>query len=313
MIGVLFMLSMISHIMMHNNKVVSTQPIQRRLKVEVSIDGHLNEENSMTNTKETKETKTNTDSEMIGNETITHIVQDARLLWKSGQDNRMKLGEKFSQLYHEVERYKQSNKTGLTYTGAVIRTGVPRSTAERLRQMAEVKNEFMIPGDAFLVLAEEGVNLADIKAEMKEAFKGFLNTWLPKIRSLDITNVGAVKKLAEEILPKPPAKVDLAELKENLAQLMDDLQKAQTVPERISISDEIQQTREQIGAIYVARMKPLVTALALFLDWSEERVRAYVKAFGQQPLSQRTRLYEEAAKFATSAAASLAITEKVAA
>src|ERR1700694_3463772 len=129
--------------------------------------------------------------DIIGDATITNIVHDTRLLWQSGLDNRLKLGENFSQLYHAVERYKKSTKTGLTYAGAVAKTTVPRGTAERFREMWDTKEEYSIPADTFLMLCEEGTNLAAIKAKLGAAFKGAISTLLPKIQSLDTTDAKA--------------------------------------------------------------------------------------------------------------------------
>jgi hypothetical protein len=247
---------------------------------------------------------------VIGDETITTLVNDARSLWQSGQDNRLKLGEKFSQLYHAVERYKKSTKTGLTYNGTVEKTTVPRSTAERLREMWETKEEYSIPADTFLLLCEEGANLAAIKAKLGAAFKGAISTFLPKIQCVDPTDAKAVTALATDLgrlVPKPAGEADLAELETQLSDLTDQLPRA-SGEEAADLAEEMHQTREQIGVLQVDRMKALVTALAPFLDWPDERVKQYMRAFADQPLSQRARLYREAAKFAKSAATGLAIT-----
>lgn len=254
--------------------------------------------------------------EFIGNEVISNIVNDARSLWKSGQNDRLKLGEKFSQLYHEVDRYTKSTKTGLTYAAAVAKTGVPRGTAERFRQMWETTEEYSIPADTFLVLCEEGANMAAIKAKLGEAFKGAISTLLPKIQSLDTTDAKAVTALATDLgkfVPKPADKADLAELDTRLSELTDQLPKSKSGEEAAQLAEEMHETRGQIGVFYVERMKALISALAPFLDWSDERVKEYMKAFTDQPLSQRARLYKEAAKFAKNAATSLAITTTAAA
>jgi hypothetical protein len=253
--------------------------------------------------------------EIIGNETITNLVNDTRSLWQSGLDNRLKLGEKFSQLYHAVERYKKSTKTGLTYAGAVAKTTVPRGTAERLREMWETKEECSVPADTFLVLCEEGANLAAIKAKLGTAFKGAISTLLPKIQSLDTTDAKAVTALATDLgklVPKSAGEADLAELETQLSDLTGQLPKS-SGEEAATIAEEMHQTREQIGLLYVDRMKALVTALAPFLEWPDERAKEYMKAFASQTLSQRARLYKEAAKFAKTAATGLAITTTAAA
>lgn len=253
--------------------------------------------------------------ESIGNDTINNIVQDIRSQWQSGLDNRLKLGENFSRLYHAVERYKKSTKTDLTYNGEVAKTTVPRGTAERLRGMWETKEEYSIPADTFLVLCEEGVNLAAIKAKLGAAFKGAISTLLPKIQSLDTTDAKAVTALANDLgklVPKPAGEADLAELESQLSDLTNQLPKSGG-EEAAIIAEEMHQTREQIGLLYVERMKALVTALAPFLDWPDERAKEYMKAFASQTLSQRARLYKEAAKFAKTAATGLAITTTAAA
>jgi len=252
--------------------------------------------------------------EIIGNQTITNLVNDARSLWQSGQDNRLKLGENFSRLYREVERYRKSAKSGLTYAGAVAKTTVPRGTAERFREMWETREEFSIPADTFLVLCEEGANLAAIKAKLGAAFKGAISTLLPKIQSLDTTDAKAVTALANDLgklVPKP-VETELAALESQLSDLTNQLPKSGG-EEAATIAEEMHQTREQIGLLYVERMKALVTALAPFLDWPAERAKEYIKAFADQSLSQRARLYKEAAKFAKTAATGLAITTTAAA
>jgi hypothetical protein len=254
--------------------------------------------------------------ELIGNQTITNMVKDVRSLWKEGQDNRLKLGEKFSLLYHEVERYRKS-KTGLTYASAVARTGVPRATAERYRQMWEVKEQHSIPADVFLLLCEEGANLAVVKVKMGEAFKGAISSLLPRIKSLDTTDPAAIEVLAEEVnklIPAPAEdSADLAKLTEQLAEQVKELPKASSDEQAVEIAEAVRETKQQISAFYVERMKPLVAALGPFINWSDKEIKNYHKKFLEQPLSEQRRLYKEASKFAQTAVAGLAITSKAAA
>jgi len=84
-----------------------------------------------------------------------------------GQDARLKLGEGYHLLKGECEPYEKSPDTGLTYNKSVAKTGLPRPTAERYRLMFETKQEYGVPGDTFLMLSAEGLNLADLKASMK--------------------------------------------------------------------------------------------------------------------------------------------------
>jgi gas vesicle protein len=270
-----------------------------------------------TSEKSTNDGKTSADVvEIIGNKTITDIIKETASLWKGGENNRLQLGEKFSLLYREVARYKRSARTNLTYAGAVARTTVPRGTAERYRQMWEVKQEFSIPADVFLSLCEEGANLAAIKAKLGESFKGAVGILLPRIRALDITDAAKVADLAKDVIgliPDSPENEDLAELDSRLSDLMADLAKTEGDQPRADIAESIHETREQIRVLYIERMKPLVTALAPFLGWSDERVKEKLKAFEQQRTPELARLHTEATKLAKAAEDALAIITEAAA
>ena len=65
------------------------------------------------------------------------LIGEIKSLWSTTQNNYMKMGEHFSHLRAETETYHKNEKTGISYTEAVRRTGVPRSTAEFYRGLYE--------------------------------------------------------------------------------------------------------------------------------------------------------------------------------
>src|SRR5512133_2524744 len=98
-------------------------------------------------------------SDLIGNEAITTTIKQVREVWGRGAEDRLKLGELFSQLRSQVEAYKKDSQ-GLTYNQALAKTGVPRGTAERYRLMYETVKSSGVLAEVFLALAEHGCNLA---------------------------------------------------------------------------------------------------------------------------------------------------------
>jgi hypothetical protein len=249
---------------------------------------------------------------IVGNQAITDIVNAARSLWQEGQKNRLSLGQQFSKLRAEVEKYQRNNK-GLSYRQAVAQTAVPWSTAERYREMYEVVNEYKIPEDTFLVLCEEGANIAEIKGALKEAFKGAISTVIPRIASLDVTNSKEVADLADDLnqlIPASMVTADLETLNGELAELLAELPQKQSAEQSADIAEAIHQKRTEIGESYAKPMKALVSALAPFVNWSPQQVKDYMTAFADQPLSQQTRLYNEATSLAKSVATGIAIGKK---
>ena len=101
---------------------------------------------------------------ITGPKAIEDLINVCRSLRIQGQDARLKLGEGYHLLKGECEPYEKSPDTGLTYNKSVAKTGLPRPTAERYRLMFETKQEYGVPGDTFLMLSAEGLNLADLKA-----------------------------------------------------------------------------------------------------------------------------------------------------
>src|SRR5690348_7815879 len=89
------------------------------------------------------------DPSVIGNEAITATIGQLKDAWNRGAKDRYKLGELFSQLRSQVEAYRKNKKTGLTYNQAVSKTGVPRGTAERYREMYETVESSGIKADIF--------------------------------------------------------------------------------------------------------------------------------------------------------------------
>src|SRR4051812_44445429 len=88
------------------------------------------------------------------------LIGEIKSLWSTTQTHYMKLGEQLSQLRAETGAYQNNEQTGISYTEAVRRTGVPRSTAEFYRGLYETCADHSIPTAMFLALQDHGVNLA---------------------------------------------------------------------------------------------------------------------------------------------------------
>ena len=146
----------------------------------------------------------------------------------------------------------------------MAQTGVPRPTAEHFRQMYETQQEFSVPGDTFLVLCGEGVNLADLKAKGTK-FEALVKTWLPKIRTLDITDGTAVARLVAEIKTavekEAPKEESLGDLEEEFKKLREDRRKARNENEMESLDKDVDVVKETIGRFYLRRMKALLDGL----------------------------------------------------
>jgi hypothetical protein len=236
----------------------------------------------------------------VGNDAITELVNSARSIWQGGQDDRLTLGEKFSKLRAEVDKYRRNNK-GLTYRQAVNQTGVPWSTAERYRAMFEVVAEHKIPADVFLALCEAHANIAEIKAVLKEAFTPSIKRLLPRIASLDVTDIEGVNKLADELnqlLPRSLAASDLETLNQDLNLLWELLQKTENKEACRQILRDAAEKQEELAECQMRMMKSLVHGLAPFVQWSPKQVRDYLAEFAEQPPALQTKLFGEATKFA---------------
>ncbi len=260
-------------------------------------------------------TETTDVNRYVGNDAISSHVNAARSLWQDEKKNSLSLGKEFSKLRAEVEKYQRNNK-GLTYRQAVALTGVPWSTAERYRQMYEMTTEHKVPADAFLALYEEGANLVEIKASLKEGFQSSIEPLLPAITSLDVTDSHAVVDIAnalKQLIPKSLANSDLETLNGELGTLLGELSTVKSAEERIEIAAAIHQKHTDISESQVRLMKGLVHGLAPFVEWSPDKVRGYIAEFSEQPLALQTKLFSQATTFAKDVVAGIAIAKQKAA
>ncbi len=108
----------------------------------------------------------------------------------------MKMGEDFSHLRAETEAYQKNEKTGISYTEAVRRTGVPRSTAEFYRGLYQTCADYSIPTAVFLALQDHGVNLG------KERFASARE--MKELRTINVADHQAISDLAEKIKKANP-------------------------------------------------------------------------------------------------------------
>jgi len=237
------------------------------------------------------------DSSVIGDEAITTTISQVKDAWSRGAKDRLKLGELFSQLRSQVEAYRTNEKTGLTYNQAVSKTGVPRGTAERYREMYETVESSGIKADIFLALAEHRCNLA---AERSVTASGILRD-LRGLNSLDITDEDAVKKMAAKInqeYPLNPSDKRPASPVEELETLLGNLE---GMPKTLATEKMIAETRSEIGKVQQSSLLILATALAPFIGKERQWAEQYVDNVAKNSALLKQR-YAEAVKFAKSAA-----------
>lgn len=235
------------------------------------------------------------ESDLIGNEAITLTITQVREAWGRGAEDRLKLGELFSQLRKQVQAYRK-NSQGLTYNQAVAKTGVPRGTAERYRLMHETFTSYGIRADVFLALAEYGCNLA---ADRATTPAGIVSN-LPVLGSLDITDENAVEKLAKQINKDYPVKTEEKEPVTPIDELDSLLANLEKMPKNAATAKMIAETQSAITETQKVSLLTLAIALAPFIgkdkQWAEEYVDEV--AHNSTLLKQR---YREAVKFAKSA------------
>lgn len=234
---------------------------------------------------------------VIGNEAITTTISQVKDAWNRGAKDRLKLGELFSQLRSQVEAYRKNKKTGLTYNQAVGKTGVPRGTAERYREMYETVKSSGIQADVFLALAEHRCNLA---AERSVTAAGILSD-LPGLNSLDITDEDAVKKMAEKINQDYSLKLSEKEPQSPIEDLEALLANLEGMPDTPATTKMIAETRAEIIKVQQSSLLTLATALAPFIGKGEDWAGQYVESVAKNSTLLKQR-YVEAVKFAKSAA-----------
>lgn len=222
-----------------------------------------------------------------GNETIDPVIANIQQLWQKGETDRLALGQHFSQLKSATEPYKEDKETGLTYTSAVKRTGVPRSTAEYYRVMWETVNANGIPAQVFLLLREAGFNLA---ADLREGatVQGILHDY-PELSTGEISDYDELA----DTLDKEYGKKD--DKQEKLA----DLQKFVETSEGKVPASILTSTKEKIHTLRVRALTNLCVAIAPLVDQDEKWARKYAKNCADSQTLTKQR-YEEAVRFAQS-------------
>jgi hypothetical protein len=222
-----------------------------------------------------------------GNGTIDPLIANIQQLWRKGEADRLALGQYFAQLKKATQRYKEDEETGLTYTSAVKRTGVPRSTAEYYRVMWETVSGNGIPAQVFLLLREAGFNLAtDLREEA--TVQGILQDH-PELLSGEIPDYDSLAKtLKREYAKKEDDQETIADLQE----FMDTSQGA--IPRSV-----LNKAKEKIHALRMRALTNLCLAVAPFLnkdrEWAQDRTKKY--ADNHEMTRQR---YDEAVRFAQS-------------
>lgn len=252
----------------------------------------------MTNTHEVEGALANPD---VNDEAIATTIKQVKEVWRRGAKDRLKLGELFSQLRHQVEAYRRDDKTGLTYNQAVAKTGVPRGTAERYREMYETVSSSGIHADVFLALAERGCNLA---ADRTITVAGILAA-IPSLNSLDITDETAVKAMVKDIDKNYPVVLSEKQPTTDVGHLEALLANLEAMPTNPATTKMIADTKSEIIKAQQSSLLTLATALAPFIGKDKKWAEGYVDRVGDNSTLLKQR-YVEAVKFAQSAAFLLA-------
>ncbi|MGB9204709.1 MAG: hypothetical protein WCB94_12170 [Terriglobales bacterium] len=228
----------------------------------------------------------------IGNAEIDPVIAAIQTTWREGEVDRLKLGEYFSKLRNLTAAYKKDSKTGLTYTSAVKRTSVPRSTAELYRAMWEITKAHGIPAQVFLLLCDGGFNLA---TDVGDQFTvgGILQAH-PELLSGENEDYD---RLAETL------KEDYGQEKEQ-EQSVDALQKfAESIrismPDSKEKQDVLEGLEKQIHSKRISALKGLCLAIGALLGKPKAWAEDYTKKYADSRALTRQR-YEEAVRFAQS-------------
>lgn len=226
-----------------------------------------------------------------GNEKIDPIIVNIEQLWHKGEADRLTLGEYFSQLKKATEPYKEDKETGLTYTSAVKRTGVPRSTAEYYRVMWKTVNENGIPAQVFLLLCEAGFNLA---TDLKEGVtvQGIIHDH-HELLTGDISDYDQLAVTLEENYGREQKDKNVAALQkfaESIRTSMPDSEEKQDVLEGLE---------KQIHSKRISELKALCLAIRPLLGKTKAWAEDYAKKYADSKALTRQR-YEEAVRFAQS-------------
>jgi hypothetical protein len=221
----------------------------------------------------------------VANETIDPLIANIQQLWQNGEADRLALGQYFSQLKKATEPYKEDKETGLTYTSAVKRTGVPRSTAEYYRVMWETVNANGVPAQVFLLLREAGFNLA---TDLREGatVQGIVHDH-PKLRTGEISDYDELADTLDKEYGK----------KDDKQEKITDLQKFVETSEGKVPASVLTSTKEKIHTLRVRALTSLCVAIAPLVDHDEKWAKKYAKKCADSQALTKQR-YEEAVRFA---------------
>ena len=239
---------------------------------------------------------------LIGNEATDKTIRKIRILRKAGIANRLEMGEQFYTLRDETELYQTTQNGKLSFPDAVKATGVSRPLAYLYMDMWKTQQEYGVDADLFLVLCEEGVNLAGIKNQkgLKPIFKTIIQPFLDRLKNTDASDVEAVETLAEEITTATTQKeepdLDLDELEQNVSETLTAISTAKTDNERLTLSADLAETRQKIVDKHLDRMQTLIGKVGPFLGWNDAKIKDYMESFADLTLSLQKQTYEEAKK-----------------
>jgi hypothetical protein len=200
---------------------------------------------------------------------VNDIIESIRSTWKKGEEDRLKLGEQFSELRKETANYKKG-KSGLSYNQAVEKTGVPHSTAEKYRGMYESCRDHKIPANNFLQLCESGLNLAAV-AVTKDGptVAGILHAH-PELMQQD--SVIDFTKIKEKYVKQQPEAGNLPEIIAGLESTISELEGLK----KDSLKKTIDEKKHELYAKQESALKALVTALAPFIGWDNAQVENFI-------------------------------------
>jgi len=198
------------------------------------------------------------------------LIVEIKSLWSTTQTQYMKLGEHFSQLRAETETYQRNETTGISYTEAVRRTGLARSTAEFYRGLYETCADHNIPTAMFLALQDHGVNLA------KERFAS-VREW-KELRTVNVADHEAVSTLAENIKEAcPVVKGEQVSLMTQISRLQADVKGFSSEVLKLPSEDKATPRQKADIAFYRAELRKSQKKL---LDTQLSVIEQLVNMFG---------------------------------
>jgi len=243
---------------------------------------------------------------VTGNVEITKLVASARSKWAAGSKDRFALGEIFSNLRAEVDKYTRTSedKNKVSYAEAVRLTGTPLGTAELYRQMYDVCDHNKVEPDVFIILSEAGFNLArDLNEDALPAGIFADNPDLKSVEYLLGLSKEDTKTLIDR-LKKDYGKEEAEAISVGSLQAeIDGFKKAtaETKDETYKkfCAKEIDRTNKTMHGKMIAAMSALAKVVGLLLGKEEGWADNYIKQTEVSGVLTEQR-YKEAVKFAES-------------